>query len=115
MPEVRPRARIRGRQRPSGRLVGRRPAVLVVHGLRRAMGACVKVSVITPTDHERKEWARMAQSCSEAGKSVQAGLFKAASLLVGPMQPWTYDCLQKNYRHWLLVGTDALSDEGVDL
>ena len=70
---------------------------------------------VTPTDHERAEWKRMAEVCEEAGKAGHACLYRAASVLTGPMAPWTYDALQKNYRRWLVFGTNQLSDEGLDL
>ena len=73
------------------------------------------VQQINPTEHDRSEWARMAEVCEKAGKAGHAGLYAAASRLTGPMQPWTYDALQKNYRRWLVFGTDKLSDEGLDL
>lgn len=71
------------------------------------------LGMITPTAHEKSEWARMADCCAKAGKATHACLYKAAAVLEGPMKPWTYDALQKNYRHWLLGGT--LPDEGLEL
>ena len=70
---------------------------------------------ITPTDNERQEWARMGDACEQAGKAGHAGLYKAASRLDLPMPPWTYDALQKNYRRWLVFGTSALPDDGLEL
>ena len=74
-----------------------------------------RANYVTPTEHERREWQRMAEACQQAGKAVHACLYRAASLLTIPMAPWTYDALQQNYRRWLVFGTKELSDEGLDL
>ena len=71
--------------------------------------------LVTPTSHDRQEWSRMSEACEQAGKAIHARVYKAASSLNGPMATWTYDALQKNYRRWLVFGTNDLPDEGLAL
>jgi hypothetical protein len=77
------------------------------------MGACVKPSYVTPTDHERAEWDRMAAACDKSERPGLAGLYRAAAVLIGPMTPWTYDALQKSYRRWLVSGIEQFVDDSL--
>jgi len=72
----------------------------------------MKVLDVIPTEQERSEWARMADSCEKAGKNC-CYLYRAASKLNGPMKPWTYDALQKTWRRWLVFGVHELPDDGL--
>ena len=70
-------------------------------------------SYITPTEHERSEWARMAECCAKSDHPGLACLYKAASILTTPLAPWTYDALQKSYRRWLVSGFDQFSEDAL--
>jgi hypothetical protein len=61
---------------------------------------------MTPTEHEKAEWSRLAQAAYAAGyNSIGHRYSAAASLCRGCDMPIkTFDALQTGYRQWLLFG-----------
>jgi hypothetical protein len=62
--------------------------------------------LMTPTEHEKAEWSRLAQSAYECGLnaighrySTSASLPRGATLPIG-----NFDELQTGYRNWLIEG-----------
>ncbi len=62
--------------------------------------------MITPTQHEKNEWTRMAQAAYGADRnSVGHRYSGAASIVTGARIPVScYDALQADYRAWLNNG-----------
>ncbi len=60
--------------------------------------------MITPTQHEKNEWTRMAQAAYGADRnSVGHRYSGAASIVTGARIPTSiYDSLQSDYRAWLI-------------
>ncbi len=61
---------------------------------------------ITPTGHEKAEWARLAQDAYSRGLNHIGHKFSAAASLPRACQidiP-TFDAMQKVYRAWLIDG-----------
>ena len=59
---------------------------------------------ITPSTHDRSEWARMAQSAYQTGHNFYGHRYSAWAARSGPIGQVEYDALQLNYRLWLLHG-----------
>lgn len=60
--------------------------------------------MITPTQHEKNEWSRMAQAAYRAGRNSIGHAFSvAASMSSGQqMSPRYFYKLQNSYRAWLV-------------
>ena len=67
--------------------------------------------MITLTEHEKREWSRMAQDCYSHGKNFYGHRYstKAAWLKDQPMDATVFDALQINYRVWLIDGVKVLA------
>jgi len=64
---------------------------------------------ITPvTEHDKKEWSRMATDCYAAGINYMGTRYSvAATLRIGEhMSLAVFDALQINYRQWLIGGAE---------
>jgi len=76
----------------------------------KALKLCAIPAMITPTQNEKNEWARLAQAayrvcCNEIGHTFSA----AASLPHdGQLTVQRFDELQINYRQWLCFSTVTL-------
>jgi len=59
--------------------------------------------MMTPTEHEKREWSRMAQAAYAIGNNDIGHKYSmAATLRIGePMHVTTFDRLQSGYRQWL--------------
>lgn len=59
---------------------------------------------MTPTEHEKLEWARMARAAASAGLATTAARFAFASTtpLGGKIPAATFYSLQADYRAWLI-------------
>lgn len=61
---------------------------------------------MTPTQHEKNEWFRLATAAFAAGRNSMGCRFSGAAC--GPdgtrMATATYDSLQADYRAWLIGG-----------
>jgi hypothetical protein len=68
---------------------------------------------MTPTAHEKAEWARFAQAAYGAGLTWLGHRYSAAAALpVGAtMATGAFDFMQRVYRAWLVSGLDAAKDE----
>lgn len=64
------------------------------------------MSYITPTEHEKSEWSRMAMNAyARRANAVGHRYSMAAALRHNEQMPLgQFDSLQDGYRHWLLVG-----------
>lgn len=61
--------------------------------------------MITVTEQEIREWARMAQDAYRTGWNGIGHLYSAAAAQgAGPMPTERYDVLQEGYRIWLVFG-----------
>lgn len=62
------------------------------------------MSLVTPTEHEKREWSRMAQAAYAAGRNdVGHPYSMAATLRKGErMAVARYDALMSGYRAWLV-------------
>ncbi len=62
------------------------------------------IRTITPTQHEKNEWARMAQSAYARGANSIGRRYSAAASLPrnSQMQLEYFDALQNGYREWLV-------------
>lgn len=63
------------------------------------------MTTINPTQHERSEWARMAQSAYNAGRTDVGHKFSVAAAVFDVCDVQTFDALQAEYREWLIRGT----------
>lgn len=63
--------------------------------------------MITPTHHEKLEWARMAQAAYAASENFYGHRYSAAAALPDgtTLAADVYDTLQRLYRAWLVFGT----------
>jgi hypothetical protein len=61
---------------------------------------------ITPTEHEKREWSRMAKDAYKTGRNVIGHRYSmAATLCIGePCKLEWFDSLQNDYRDWLIGG-----------
>ncbi len=61
---------------------------------------------VTPTDHEKREWSRLAQAAYAAGYNQVGHRYStAASMYRGQeMRVDQFDSLQSGYRGWLISG-----------
>ena len=66
------------------------------------------MQAITPTAHDRSEWARMAQDCYRNGANFYGHRMSAAAAKSGEMEIGAYDTLKRLYRLWLIDGIAAL-------
>lgn len=59
---------------------------------------------ITPNDHEKAEWARMAQAAYRTGRNAIGHRYSAAAALRHnePLPLPRFDTLQSGYRAWLV-------------
>lgn len=64
------------------------------------------MTTITPTRHEKLEWARCAQAAYRQSKNDVGHTLSAMAALPEntPLRVHQYDCLQAIYRSWLLNG-----------
>lgn len=62
--------------------------------------------MITVLQHDKDEWARLAQAAYAAGfNRIGHRYSAAASMPAGmKMQAWQFDDLQSDYRAWLVFG-----------
>ena len=65
------------------------------------------VALMTPTGHDKAEWARMAQSAYAAGRSDVGHRFSARAAMAEGDQLYVgeFDAYQSEYRAWLVFGT----------
>jgi hypothetical protein len=66
------------------------------------------VQTITPTEHEKAEWSRMAKDAYRTGHNAVGHRFSMAATLCKGEQcrlSW-FDSLQNDYLHWLVDGWD---------
>lgn len=56
---------------------------------------------MTPTQHERAEWARMAQSAYATGHNAVGHRYSAAAAYPTAMPIARFDALMSGYRAWL--------------
>lgn len=65
---------------------------------------------IIPTDHEKREWSRLAQAAYRDGWNEVGHTFSAAGALRHgePMSLTRFDLLQEVYREWLVFGRFAV-------
>ena len=62
-------------------------------------------TTITPTDHDRAEWHRLAADAYRLGRNFYGHRFSVASAAyTGPMRTDVFDTLQTIYRRWLMWG-----------
>lgn len=61
-------------------------------------------SVITPTPHERAEWARLSRDAYRVGRLELGARFAHASTRAGALPISVFDELQQVYRSWLNWG-----------
>lgn len=63
-------------------------------------------SLITPSQHEKSEWSRMATAAYCLGLNNTGHTYSTAASLPGDcrMAIWRFDQLQEGYRHWLICG-----------
>ena len=66
-------------------------------------------SIITPTEHEKAEWSRMAVDAYRTGRNSIGHRFSmAATLCKGePCDVHWFDSLQNDYRAWLCDGFET--------
>jgi hypothetical protein len=64
----------------------------------------VIMQFIQPTQHEKNEWARMANAAYKAYKSDIGHRYSSFSALPGDatIRIDVFDTLQRNYRNWLI-------------
>lgn len=62
---------------------------------------------MTPTEHEKAEWSRLAQSAYSAGHNATGHRFSGAASIPRDARVAlaTFDSLQNDYRRWLVDGT----------
>lgn len=67
-------------------------------------------TTITPTAHEKAEWARLAQAAYAADLNTVGHRFSGAASLRNEhkMMLATFDSLQNDYRTWLVDGIEGL-------
>jgi hypothetical protein len=65
--------------------------------------ACRALLTVTPTEHEKSEWSRMAKAAYAAGQSGVGHRYSmSAAYCVGQSMPLQrFDELQNGYRGWL--------------
>lgn len=65
------------------------------------------MQLMIPNDHEKREWARLAQAAYSAGRNDLGHKFSGwAALRRGEGLPIpTFDALQAIYREWLISGS----------
>lgn len=70
------------------------------------------MTTITPSEHEKSEWSRMARAAYAADyNSVGHRYSGAAALHINqPMSLATFDALQEAYRSWLVWGDFKAAD-----
>lgn len=68
--------------------------------------------MMTPTEHEKREWARMARAAYGAGHNDVGHRFSAAAALrAGEAMPAArFNHLQDDYRNWLCYNQFPVSD-----
>lgn len=75
--------------------------------------------IITPTEHDKAEWSRMAQAAYKCGhNSIGHRYSVAATISKGEQMPVSvFDSLQRPYRQWLIWNDfmfhDALMDQAL--
>lgn len=64
------------------------------------------MTTTTPTEHDKREWARMAADAYKSGRNGVGHRYSAAAALpAGATMPTPrYDALQVGYRSWLVRG-----------
>lgn len=62
--------------------------------------------MITVTDHEKREWSRMAQDAYSTGRNDIGHTYSAAASIPSGtrLDVARYDALQDRYRSWLVFG-----------
>ena len=70
-----------------------------------AMNLCYS-ALMRPNQHEKNEWARMAQDAYRLGHNSTGHTYSVAASLPhdGTMKTDYFDALQNSYRLWLLWG-----------
>jgi hypothetical protein len=65
------------------------------------------MTYICPTDHEKREWSRMAQAAYSAGRNDIGHRYSCAASMPNGAQTSvkTFDALQAGYRAWLIDNT----------
>jgi hypothetical protein len=61
--------------------------------------------VMTVTDHERREWSRMAQAAYAVDRNDVGHRYSVASAILKETDVRTFDALMNGYRAWLVFGT----------
>lgn len=68
-------------------------------------------ATMSPNDHERAEWARMANDAYKHNRNSIGHRYSAASAVGGPMPLARFDSLQRDYRSWLIDGWSGFDPE----
>ncbi len=66
---------------------------------------------ITPTEHAKAEWSRLAQDAYKTGRHAHGHRYSGAAAAIprdGQMSLDVYDDLQRVYRLWLIGGWGAV-------
>jgi hypothetical protein len=66
-------------------------------------------AVITPTEHDKAEWSRLAQQAYTRNANAIGHRYSVASACCGVGQEMPlakFDSLQRDYRAWLVFGWD---------
>src|SRR5262245_35944665 len=73
---------------------------------------CAIPLMVTPTQHEKCEWACVAEAAYKANYNEIAHTFSVAATLPngGKLTIKSFDELQSNYRQWRLYGKLTLAD-----
>lgn len=62
------------------------------------------MQTMTPTEHEKREWSRMAQAAYKIGRNDighRYSVAAAVTVIGGTMEAAKFDTLQAGYRAWL--------------
>jgi hypothetical protein len=75
-------------------------------------GSCAMPMTVTPTQHEKNEWSRLAQAAYRSQVNEIGHTYSVAASLPhdGELTVERFDQLQANYRQWLIDGTVTLAD-----
>ncbi len=66
---------------------------------------------VTPTNHERAEWSRLAIEAYRLGYTSEGTRFSTRAAVVHTMTVSEYDSLMRDYRAWLIDGFKSFGQE----
>lgn len=71
---------------------------------------------VTPTEHEKREWSRMARAAYAEDRNEIGHQFSAYAAILRnePIPTARFDALQSQYRQWLVFGFGAPVSAVVD-